>query len=365
MEIAVGDAHACARSQDGRAYCWGSNDASQLGRHLHGGQTQSVTPELVKNLPAVAQLALGKKHSCARTDAGAVYCWGSNAEGQGGHTTTPDSATPRRVEELPAAVDIVAGDAFTCARLANDDAWCWGHYQNPSFEQKRGWVSCIHCRVGHVRRYGRIGAKPSPRPSNYVDVIGRAYRRSSRPERIVIEPARSIAVTVDLACAASRKGRLTCHGLWTPANMTPKMPRALPAFTEFDVASWAGCGIRADNTVVCWTGGQRVWTALQGATDVKLGTTQACLRLANTELMCWDKETYAGDKATTANPVMTLSTVDSYDVSGKNACALSRGRIYCWGSHGILTRRDHATQSGDITDQQAVMQPMPVPFADR
>lgn len=131
QQLAAGDTHVCALDSAGSAWCWGDNGAGQMGLGTIGGIR--TWPSMVEGLPPVSLtgLAAGGAHSCALTEAGAVYCWGNNSFGQLGNGTTTTSATPSMVQGLPsAAVDatigLTAGYDFSCALTASGAAYCWG-----------------------------------------------------------------------------------------------------------------------------------------------------------------------------------------------------------------------------------------------
>jgi alpha-tubulin suppressor-like RCC1 family protein len=128
VEVAVGWGHACARAGDGTLWCWGRNDNGQVGDGSDAFFRE--TPVQVSALGAeVAEVATTGTHTCARTIDGTLWCWGSNDAGQLGDGTTTDSATPLPVALLGANVRQVATSPFstTCARLADGTAWCWGN----------------------------------------------------------------------------------------------------------------------------------------------------------------------------------------------------------------------------------------------
>lgn len=105
--------NSCAASQ-GKIYCWGD---------YH-------TPPRVVPLPAgqyAAQVS-ASFHACTRTVDGSVFCWGSNQAGQLGDGTGADHPlVPTKVEGLKAkAVKVVASKATTCALLLTGEVQCWG-----------------------------------------------------------------------------------------------------------------------------------------------------------------------------------------------------------------------------------------------
>lgn len=72
--------HLCALANK-TVQCWGNGEQRQLGAD---SGASSPTPTTVTSLPPVTQVALGARHSCALTDAGETWCWGSNKWGQVG-----------------------------------------------------------------------------------------------------------------------------------------------------------------------------------------------------------------------------------------------------------------------------------------
>lgn len=121
--------HTCAVTDEGAAYCWGSDSDGQLG---NGAPTESVPSRSRVNLPAgrrAVAVAAGGSHTCALLDDASVWCWGNGYFGQRGDGTTETVAPdPVRVT-LPAAArvrSISAGGSHTCAVLADGTVWCWG-----------------------------------------------------------------------------------------------------------------------------------------------------------------------------------------------------------------------------------------------
>lgn len=54
----------------------------------------------VDGLSGVTAMALGRSHTVAITDAGEVFTWGANTQGQLGYTSDGQT-TPRRITTLP------------------------------------------------------------------------------------------------------------------------------------------------------------------------------------------------------------------------------------------------------------------------
>jgi alpha-tubulin suppressor-like RCC1 family protein len=83
--------HACALEADGSAWCWGANDAGQLGDGTMVERHQAVA---VSGALRFTQIATGQQHTCGLTPDGVVYCWGLNMFGQLGDGTTQSRTVP-------------------------------------------------------------------------------------------------------------------------------------------------------------------------------------------------------------------------------------------------------------------------------
>ena len=95
--VSAGGFHACAETTADKAYCWGSRGAGALGDgHFGDGELQfSLVPVTVVGGLSFGQVSAGEDdHTCARTPAGAGYCWGRGFNGQLGNGTNGRSAVP-------------------------------------------------------------------------------------------------------------------------------------------------------------------------------------------------------------------------------------------------------------------------------
>ncbi len=127
IDISSGDRHSCLVSQDGDAYCWGSNQQGQLGNGTQGGYTS--TPRIVEGVDVdFESVAVGNEHSCAITTEGELYCWGANWDGQLGDGSWENSATPVQVSSSETWKFVVSsgGARHTCAISISDELHCWG-----------------------------------------------------------------------------------------------------------------------------------------------------------------------------------------------------------------------------------------------
>ncbi|KAK3119013.1 hypothetical protein QOZ80_9BG0712360 [Eleusine coracana subsp. coracana] len=110
VEIAAGNHHSCAVSEDGNLFIWGRNSSGQLGLGKSAGKLVS-TPTKVDYLAdcRIKMAALGSEHSIAVTDEGKVLSWGAAGAGRLGHghksgilgfSLTSSEYTPRLIKNL-------------------------------------------------------------------------------------------------------------------------------------------------------------------------------------------------------------------------------------------------------------------------
>ncbi|MFO0631105.1 MAG: hypothetical protein U0325_36515, partial [Polyangiales bacterium] len=137
VQLVAGSVHTCARLQNGAVRCWGANDSGQLGNASASPMSAADVTGLSDAMNPVVQIAAGSEHTCARLQNGEVWCWGHNNAGQlGSGTLEPHRAAvrvvvpPTTMGEMPTpltgVVEIAAGAGHTCARRTGGDVWCWG-----------------------------------------------------------------------------------------------------------------------------------------------------------------------------------------------------------------------------------------------
>ena len=144
----AGFQHACALRSDQTVWCWGSNNANELG-HIGGTQGDTQTcqilnttnyydcnPTPVQVVPAISgatAVSSGVFSSCALGAVGAV-CWGDNSYNQAG-STGPGSNMfqPNAVVGVPspdagaaALATLLEGGYHLAALDGNKQLWSWG-----------------------------------------------------------------------------------------------------------------------------------------------------------------------------------------------------------------------------------------------
>jgi alpha-tubulin suppressor-like RCC1 family protein len=126
IAISAGSQHTCAIRGSGQAQCWGDNTYGQLGNN---STTGSLVPVDVVGLDAdVSGIAASNGHTCVRTEAAAMQCWGANFSGELGNNSTTGSLTPVGVSGLGSGVSAISAGrgSHTCAIANGAAAKCWG-----------------------------------------------------------------------------------------------------------------------------------------------------------------------------------------------------------------------------------------------
>ncbi len=105
--IAAGAYAVCGVDDQTRVWCWGGNYFGQLGQNLPSDSLKHA-PGLVidanaQTLSGVTDLAAGYDSFCAATKSGPVYCWGHNEAGElGSDASSPDDGGPPSIHSLVA-----------------------------------------------------------------------------------------------------------------------------------------------------------------------------------------------------------------------------------------------------------------------
>lgn len=128
--ISAGGFNTCATLNSGHVACWGRNSLKQIGR-----QTQSttiMTPEILDQPVGVVsfvRIETGDNHSCATSNSGESWCWGSNSEGQLGLGQTSESSLPTRSYLFPnsqLSSSVTTSGSHSCALTTRGNLVCWG-----------------------------------------------------------------------------------------------------------------------------------------------------------------------------------------------------------------------------------------------
>jgi alpha-tubulin suppressor-like RCC1 family protein len=123
--VSAGQQAACALAS-GSVWCWGSNNAYQMGTSSVTIGATIDTPVQVSGLTgAVTSLSVGYSSACA-VAGGSVMCWGFNNEGQLGNGSMMNGVTPVQVTGLTTGATSVSVGFETACAAVGGNVWCWG-----------------------------------------------------------------------------------------------------------------------------------------------------------------------------------------------------------------------------------------------
>ncbi|MGH7590571.1 MAG: RCC1 domain-containing protein [Gemmatimonadales bacterium] len=151
--LSAGGAHTCGVTTTGDVYCWGSDDAGQVGvggaADLCAGAFHircALAPVKVYtgSLVVFTQVSAGESHTCALSDSLQAYCWGDDSYGQLG-IGGGQSPAPSPVKTDLRFVALSGGSSHTCGIAVGGAAWCWG--DNASGELGNGTTLDVNVPV--------------------------------------------------------------------------------------------------------------------------------------------------------------------------------------------------------------------------
>lgn len=121
LRVYAGGDTTCAIRPAGALWCWGDNANGEVGA---GSAKQKIATPQDTGLRGVSSVALGDDHACAVTPKG-LYCWGSNSSGQVAQATEGPFLAPKPV--VVDAAEVLANDNTSCAIGADAKLRCWGN----------------------------------------------------------------------------------------------------------------------------------------------------------------------------------------------------------------------------------------------
>lgn len=369
--IASSATHACALASDGTAYCWGSDGTGQLGNGT--GITSTLSAPSAVTMPTgkfFTRIDGGTGHTCALASDGAAWCWGDDASGQiGNSTTTGTQAAPVAVS-MPSAKRFTAvstGAEHTCALSTEGLAYCWGSDTN-----------------------GRLGNGATLTANQVIPSVVAMPATSAGWTSVSAGGAHTCAVASDGTgwCWGSDADDQIGNGTVSVTQFSPatvSMPSAR-LFTQITAGSNFSCALSSYGTAYCWGRGNSGQLGNGGYypqkspyavrmpsgktfTQISAGTLNACALTADGLAYCWGPDTSGqiGNGSTTgimyAPSPVTMPTGKRFvriTVGGAHACAIADdGTVYCWGSdasgqlgNGAGTTANQTTPSAHVLSPQ-------------
>ncbi|MDP1860226.1 MAG: Ig-like domain-containing protein, partial [Gemmatimonadaceae bacterium] len=319
--IAAGYDHTCAVGTDAITFCWGSNLLGAIGQSWPD-VSGSPVPLPVSGTASFALVGTGVFRSCAVDQAGAAFCWGSDANLPAGRPY-PYSSTPVAVPQSPRFTKLAQGSSFACGIAVANDVHCWGYLDGlllprtpgrvPSplqFKQLTAGLATVcaldsggaaHCWGNNL--YGAIGD-------------GRTGNKSAVPLPVLTgEIFMSLATGGSHSCGVSTAGAAFCWGTQTKGQLgtgdgalrrlTPTKVAGSLAFSSITAGLEHTCALTASGQAFCW--GSNAYGQLGGGTS--------------------------GDRMTPAAVAGGLM-FGSLSAGALHTCGITTGgRAYCWGGN--------------------------------
>ena len=362
--VEVGTYHACGILTNERGVCWGFNGDGQLGT---GTFASSAAPALSGGDLVFRMTSAGRYHTCGVTLGGQAYCWGNGADGRIGGPAGSNSATPVQIRATTGAQltfrSIGTGLLHSCGLTVSQEVWCWG-----------------------FNGEGELGTSPTITPGAWTDqatYVGADYR--------------ALAVGGLHTCALTTAGDANCWGFnsggqlgnggsaaegrpvavssvmafRTDAAAVPQAPAPdfyVPASGFLTAGYSHSCGIRTDNTAVCWgmnengqlgtggTAGSAAPAAVAGGlafARLSAGYRHTCGITTAGAAYCWGANELGqlGDGTRTARMGPTAVagglTFQSISAGELSTCGVTAdGVAYCWGDNEY---DQLGTEGGSVT----------------
>lgn len=276
LAVAAGAKHACALTTAGAVKCWGADDGNQLADANTGGGPKPVA---IKGLSSgVAAIAAGDSETCAVTTTGAVKCWGFNPCGYGDPNFMWDGVVPVDLPGLSSgAVAVSLGRTHTCAVGDGGAVKCCGtnafgelgtnstinsgvpvgvkDFASGAIATAAGFsASCAVTAAGTVKCWG----------SNLHGQLGNSFSGDSLAPVEVQGASSVVSVTIGLnhACVLTTAGGVKCWGwnfygqLGNSSTADSFVPVDVEGLTKDIVSVSAGathtCAVTIKGAVKCW-----------------------------------------------------------------------------------------------------------------
>jgi alpha-tubulin suppressor-like RCC1 family protein len=400
--LAAGNGFTCAIQSPGQVWCWGRNDAGQLG---NGTTTATTQVTSVQGITDAVAVVAGYGFACALRGIGAVLCWGDNFAGQLGDGTTTARATPAAVAGLDDVRDLGAGLGHACAALADGTVRCWGWNGNgqlgdgslidrhtPTTVFGLGNVTAVAVGSQHSCALTAEVVSTGELSAANVFCWGR-NREGELGNGTTTQSALPVAIfdasglgTMALAagafhtCALAVDGAARCWGFnssgqlgdgttTTRTYMTSVVGLGTGTVTALAAGGEQTCAVRAGGQLNCWGGNESgqlgdgtttqrrtpVLTPVANVEAVVAGTSHTCARSADGTLRCWgdnvDGDVGDGTLVQRASPTATLvlaATRPHIAAGSWHSCYEMSGTVSCWGRNGDGELGDGTTTSRSV-----------------
>jgi alpha-tubulin suppressor-like RCC1 family protein len=330
-DVSAGGPHTCGLTTPSATYCWGGNAGGALGDTTTASWP---SPVLVAGGVTFTAVSAGYNHTCGLTAAGVAYCWGNDSNGEVGDGLPQVLAiTPTPVAGGLSFAAVSTGWLHTCGVTLANAAYCWG--ANSSGELGDGTT---------IQRFAPAAVAGGV---SFTAVSSSAYFGHT--------------------CGLTAAGAAYCWGSnvygqlgdgTTIDRLTPGLVAGGLSFTAVSAGGFQTCGLTSAGAVYCWgnnsNGGLGDGTTTNRPSPVLVvgglsfatmsaGNGQTCGLTSAGAVYCWGYNTFGqvGDGTTTdrSTPVLVAGGLSFAVVSAGlyHTCGVTDvGAAYCWGMGGMV-----------------------------
>jgi alpha-tubulin suppressor-like RCC1 family protein len=381
--IAAGGYFTCALSAAGAGYCWGYDNNGELGNDAASARAQSTAVAIYSSgaLSGVrlTQITAGQYTGCALSAAGAGYCWGRNNAGQLGDNSVGNSTVPIPVSTSGALsgrtlTQVSANGQDACGTDDTATDYCWGLNGSGQLgSSSKGLVAA----AGGIPLPG-IGsgliADPSLAAFSGVPVTV-ASLAPGAPAGVTSMPANAGMTVYFTAPSSFGAGRLRGYtatatpggGQYPSGQAAPSSGSCTTRGTSCSITGLTNGAAYLVTVTASTTAGSSVASAPASQTPwprtmtIASGYAHACT-ISRGKAYCWGDDTHGelGNNTASGTPQVTPAAVYTGGVlagvtltqvtSGYDfTCALSSaGAVYCWGLGTSGQLGDDTTASSSV-----------------
>jgi hypothetical protein len=394
-QLATTRSHACAKTLDERALCWGRNVYGQLGDGTSITREQAAP---VAQLSGVVDLSVAEDFSCALTRDDRIACWGFDR----GEALAREDVHMHTVEGLRAS-SIAAAGHMTCAVDEAKQVRCWG---NDSIEYvgvagvakpttvdipsgngelldfTSGWETCFLLSSGSLQcgswtsynpgtqSFVPSTATPDVRamintqpPACTISGTGRKAQLNCGQSFALLEPETRLKDPLDIsgasmrACVAHSGGKVSCFAeyyYWGDGPRPPREFKQVPGISDavaVSSATYHDCALRKDGRVTCWVGrAESQWSedgrtatavhyrmsdptdmGLDSIVELASGSQHHCALSKAGAVRCWADSPYNEQTVWQAVPSLGSNVVEIAAGTEHTCARTNTGQVTCWG----------------------------------
>jgi alpha-tubulin suppressor-like RCC1 family protein len=244
--ISTSFSHTCGLTLSGKAYCWGENYYGELGNndfdfyHKQVGLPIPVSPPELGSALTFSSISSGSGFTCGLTQTGKAYCWGTSKEGALGNTITSSSSSPISV------ISAVGKNPLTFSNITTGDSHTCALTSN-------GKAYCWG-----LNKDGELGNSTTKNSNIPIEVT------TPKDETPVI--LASISTFYQHTCGLTTSGKAYCWGaneygqLGNDSTTNSLVPIAVVSsvngetltFSSIDAGLYHTCGITTMKKAYCW-----------------------------------------------------------------------------------------------------------------